>query len=180
MGNYEYKSMPESMADALEKVKSEQYAEYRSRSIGQFVSDHSGGANKMVDHVADVGNMAQLTIEQMRDMGGKPYWHVGLRKDSEPPHWAIMDPMIAKNIDDYFYGERWIAYAYPPANIDLEAWTAEWVDNDDSEEMMCKCSKCGYPVSYFWGKTRFCPGCGKAMTPEALNMLEKRLRGCNG
>lgn len=33
-----------------------------------FISDHFGGANKMVDHVAEVGNMAPLTIEQMRDM----------------------------------------------------------------------------------------------------------------
>lgn len=58
-----------------------------------------------------------------------------------------------------------------------EVWIAEWVDNDKSEEMMCKCSKCGYPVSYFWGKTAFCPGCGRAMTPEAWSVLEKRLRG---
>lgn len=66
---------------------------------------------------------------------------------------------------------------YHPAHIDREAWTAEWVDNDKSEEMMCKCSKCGYPVSYFWGKTEICPGCGRAMTPEAWEELEKRLRG---
>ena len=71
----------------------------------------------------------------------------------------------------------WIAYAYPPDHIDREAWTAEWVDNDKSEEMMCKCSKCGYPVSYFWGKTEICPGCGRAMTPEAWVELEKRVRG---
>lgn len=61
--------------------------------------------------------------------------------------------------------------------INREAWTAEWVDNDHSEEMMCKCSKCGYPVSYFWGKTAFCPGCGRAMTPEALAELERRVFG---
>lgn len=61
--------------------------------------------------------------------------------------------------------------------IDLEKWTAEWVDNDHSEEMMCKCSKCWYPVSYFWGKTAFCPGCGRAMTPEAWAELERRVMG---
>lgn len=61
--------------------------------------------------------------------------------------------------------------------IDLDKWTAEWVDNDHSEEMMCKCSKCGYPVSYFWGKTAFCPGCGRAMTPEAWAELERRVCG---
>lgn len=82
---------------------------------------------------------------------------------------------IDYDFDDY--GKTWLAYAYPPAHIDMEARTAEWVDNDKSEEMMCKCSKCGYPVSYFWGKTEFCPGCGRAMTPEARAELEKRLRG---
>lgn len=89
MENCEYKKKPDSIADILEKIKAEQYAEWSERAIGQFVSDHSGGrkcdqnatemrpsfisdhsggANKMVDHVAEVGNMAQLTIEQMRDM----------------------------------------------------------------------------------------------------------------
>ena len=63
------------------------------------------------------------------------------------------------------------------ARIDLDKWTAEWADNDQGEEMMCKCSKCGYPVSYFWGKTAFCPGCGRAMTPEAWTELERRVCG---
>lgn len=75
------------------------------------------------------------------------------------------------------YGKTWTAYAYPPAHIDLDKWTAEWVDNDQGEGMMCKCSKCGYPVSYFWGKTAFCPGCGRAMTPEAWAELERRCLG---
>lgn len=75
------------------------------------------------------------------------------------------------------YGKTWTAYAYPPAHIDLDKWTAEWVDNDQGEGMMCKCSKCWYPVSYFWGKTAFCPGCGRAMTPEAWAELERRVFG---
>lgn len=75
------------------------------------------------------------------------------------------------------YGKTWTAYAYQTAHIDLDKWTAEWVDNDQGEGMMCKCSKCGYPVSYFWGKTAFCPGCGRAMTPEAWAELERRVFG---
>ena len=128
-------------------------------------------------HFADAGKMQPLTVEQMREVVGKPYWHVGLQEDSPKPHWKILDPFVSKHPEDYGYGKRWLAYAYPPAHIDREAWTAEWVDNDKSEEMMCKCSKCGYPVSYFWGKTEICPGCGRAMTPEAWAELEKRLRG---
>lgn len=128
-------------------------------------------------HFAEAGKMQPLTVEQLREVVGKPYWHVGLQEDSPKPHWEILDPFVSKHPEDYGYGKRWLAYAYPPAHIDREAWTAEWVDNDKSEEMMCKCSKCGYPVSYFWGKTEICPGCGRAMTPEAWAELEKRLRG---
>ena len=55
-----------------------------------------------------------LTLEELRGMGGQPYWHVGLRKESRPPHWNILDPFYAKHIEDYRYGENWIAYRRPP------------------------------------------------------------------
>ena len=32
-----------------------------------------------------------LTLEELREMGGQPYWHVGLREESPPPHWNILD-----------------------------------------------------------------------------------------
>lgn len=51
-----------------------------------------------------------LTEAEMKEMGGEPYWHVGLQKDSHPPHWSILDPYYAKNIKDYGYGVRWIGY----------------------------------------------------------------------
>ena len=53
-------------------------------------------------------------IEQLREMGGQPYWHVGLREESSPPHWNILDPFYAKHIKDYRYGENWLAYRRPP------------------------------------------------------------------
>ena len=55
-----------------------------------------------------------LTLEELREMGGQPYWHVGLREESPPPHWNILDPFYAKRIEDYKYGENWIAYRRPP------------------------------------------------------------------
>ena len=54
-----------------------------------------------------------LTLEELREMGGQPYWHVGLRKESPPPHWNILDPFYAKHIEDYKYGENWLAYRRP-------------------------------------------------------------------
>lgn len=51
-----------------------------------------------------------LTVDELREMGGKPYWHVGLQEDSPPPHWNILDPIYAWHIEDYGYGKRWLAY----------------------------------------------------------------------
>ena len=90
------------------------------------------------------------------------------------PHGKIRD----KTLQHICVRANELAQAHSPAaHIDREKWTAEWVDNDQDEGMMCKCSKCGYPVSYFWGRTAFCPGCGRAMTPEALAELERRVCG---
>lgn len=135
--------------------------------------------------------MVPLTLEQLREKVGQP---VVIKYSYGGPYtFAIVDVRYVPHLgadkirlvfaDGYItvnekdYGTYFTTYACPPAHIDRETWTAEWVDNDQSEEMMCKCSKCGYPVSYFWGKTAFCPGCGKAMTPDAWAELEKRLRG---
>lgn len=51
-----------------------------------------------------------LTLEELREMDGEPYWHVGLRDDSPPPHWAILPSNVAKCPQDYFYGKYWLAY----------------------------------------------------------------------
>lgn len=55
-----------------------------------------------------------LTLDEMREMGGKPYWHVSLRKESPPPHWNILDPFYAQHIEGYKYGENWLAYRRKP------------------------------------------------------------------
>ena len=150
-------------------------------------------------HFADAGKMQPLNFEQLWKMDGQPVRIVcdEAAKETtpgfEPLEMIVLVEyiktagcVILRNniggVSEYYSDEELqqdglTAYAYPPAHIDREAWTAEWVDNDKSEEMMCKCSKCGYPVSYFWGKTEICPGCGRAMTPEAWAELEKRLRG---
>lgn len=117
-----------------------------------------------------------LTMEQLREMGGQPYWHVGLQDDSPEPHWKILDLFVAKHPEDYGYGKRWLAYAYPPAHIDMEAWTAEWIKHDGYTE----CSKCEHwydsPESEDDGdRPAFCPSCGRAMTDEAVDMVMERL-----
>ena len=36
-------------------------------------------------------------------------------------------------------------------------WISELKEDGDS---LLRCSICNYPVSYFWGRTNFCPECG--------------------
>ena len=56
-----------------------------------------------------------------------------------------------------------------------KVWGGEWVNTNKEVEQICKCSKCGYPISYFWSRTQFCPNCGAPMTDEAVEMMMERL-----
>lgn len=58
----------------------------------------------------------------------------------------------------------------PPTQEQLErVWGAEWIECEEYD----KCSKCGYLASKFW-RGDFCPGCNRAMTPEALKIVRER------
>ena len=56
-----------------------------------------------------------------------------------------------------------------------KVWRGEWVNTNKEVEQICKCSKCGYPISYFWSRTQFCPNCGAPMTDEAVQTVMERL-----
>lgn len=138
-------------------------------------------------HFVDTGKMVPLTLEQLRGMGGKPVWINDLGK-LERSGWRLLYwdrgkylVLLAKSATGYLledYGKTWIAYAYPPAHIDRETWTAEWI-YPENEWNLPVCSKCGCNSkdATYGHKDNFCPKCGRAMTPEAWAMLEKRLRG---
>lgn len=78
-----------------------------------LLKDMQSGEAVKIATLPQLSNEA-LTLEELRGMGGQPYWHVGRQDDSKPPHWAILDPFYAKHIEDYKYGENWIAYRRPP------------------------------------------------------------------
>ena len=120
-------------------------------------------------HFAEAGKMQPLTVEQLREVVGKPYWHVGLQEDSPKPHWEILDPFVSKHPEDYGYGKRWLAYAYHPAHIDREAWKP-------CEE--CQPRKLDHFILNRYG-VKFCRHCGRPLTLEAWAELEKRVRGVN-
>lgn len=67
-----------------------------------------------------------------------------------------------------------IAALRPVSREQVERVRGEWINTNKEVEQMCKCSKCGYPISYFWSRTPFCPNCGAPMTDEAVDMVMER------
>ena len=53
-----------------------------------------------------------------------------------------------------------------PADDVAEVRHGRWVNTNKEVEQICKCSECGYPISYFWSRTPYCPNCGALMKEE--------------
>ena len=138
------------------------------------------------DHLRRTTEMVPLTIDQLRGMDGKPVW---IERNDEPHDgkWLIVEYADTENPDKTLYtregttysdyGTYFTAYAYPPAHIDREAWTSEWINSIPAlgaGDLETRCKSCGNLVLF---ETDFCPYCGKAMTEEAWAELEKRVRG---
>lgn len=131
-----------------------------------------------------------LSLEQLKQMDGKPVWVVCLKKEKyiDPPiGWRILEKSISGSfgvwngencLSQRSYSSDWLAYSYPPAHIDRSEWTAEWI-YPENEWNLPRCSKCGCNSkdATYGHKDNFCPKCGRAMTPEAWAELERRLRG---
>lgn len=49
-----------------------------------------------------------LTAEELQSMANKPYYHVSLTGNENK--WIILDSWIAARLQDYKYGETWLAY----------------------------------------------------------------------
>lgn len=59
-----------------------------------------------------------------------------------------------------------------------KVWRGEWIiQQDEHREFVKKCSKCGFPISGWWGADKFCANCGAPMTDEAMEMVLDRLEG---
>ena len=91
-----------------------------------------------------------------------------------------------ESVPPHYYGKRQrgranelekvkIKALRPVSREQVERVRGEWINTNKEVEQMCKCSKCGYPISYFWSRTPFCPNCGAPMTDEAVDMVLKRL-----
>ena len=71
-----------------------------------------------------------------------------------------------------------IAALHPVSREQVERMRGEWINTNKEVEQMCKCSKCGYPISYFWSRPPFCPNCGAPITDEAVQMVMERMDKC--
>ncbi len=132
-----------------------------------------------------------LTAEQLWDMEGKPvllkspWWTEWCIVRERGEHEIAGDAIsftrrhygeVCLGLSDY--GKTWTAYAYQTAHIDREKWTSEWI-YPENEFNLPRCSKCGCNSkdAQYEHKDKFCPKCGRAMTPEALAELERRVFG---
>lgn len=145
------------------------------------------------DHFPDPKKMVPLTIEQLREMDGWPVWVEVLDlRFNEENQWAICNAeyqmMTLKDGFKLFfcgYESNWLAYAYPPAHIDREAWKPCGACKDGGITIhvpkfraMAVCNQHmdheAFDVTF---RLKFCPWCGRPLTEEAWADLEKRLRG---
>lgn len=171
-------------------------------------------------HFPDTAKMVPLTLKQLREMDGQPVWiHTFSSKSKKTniEQWALVASAgeysvsfirvavagrMEKRCKDY--GQTWLAYAYPPAHIDREAWdpcgmcggkttlyqhtnTTKLFMNTfgKAATLVTECMACPpYADCCMKGisansafRINFCPECGRPLTPEAWAELEKRLRG---
>lgn len=55
-------------------------------------------------------------------------------------------------------------------------WRGEWIIQERKHsDFIKKCSKCGFPISGWWGADKFCAYCGSPMTDEAVEIVMERL-----
>lgn len=144
-----------------------------------------------------------LTLEELRDMVGKPVWVETKRRKEWCILWGYHGPEVigramifttrtaAKNQLTFAdYGKTWLAYATDPTRLDRSAWEP----CDDCKEISYwdeKCDNCKYddffahqePCASCESKSKwepcysFCPTCGRPLTDAAWEMLERRVAG---
>lgn len=129
-----------------------------------------------VEFFPDSAKMVPLTIKQLKKMVGMPVWVECLspkKYESPPVGWRIVEKSIMGRIgvwngascfSERDYKKDWIAYT--EKRIDSEKW--EPCMNCQDIEKLAKHIKC-------WPS--YCPVCGRPLTDQAWDELEKRLRG---
>ena len=153
---------------------------YALQSVGKDIN-----VSTKDDHFPDITKTIPLTIEELRKMDGQPVWMV-LIDDTSNSEWMIVCESQRccegkKYIVDFGnIGKLWLAYAYPTAHIDREAWNCDLCNSGNlqhagfDDRIYLSCGSSRPPENE---RFQFCPKCGRPLTEEAWSELEKRLRG---
>lgn len=145
------------------------------------------------DLILDTTKMVPLTLDQLREMDGHPVRVHNLRPAKKKFEWqnAIVCKFRETAEHSFYtyrfsdYGKTWLAYAYPPAHINREAWEPcgecekKSCDNCLYSEYLSylePCKSCEN-ASKWKPMQNFCGECGRPLTEEAWAELEKRLMG---
>ena len=117
----------------------------------------------LVQDFSDVHKFCEDTL-------GRPIWtHEFADEDAQKEIQDKLRPQIMKLI----YSTNALR---PVSREQVEkVWKGEWiVQQDEHKEYIKKCSKCGFPISGWWGADKFCANCGAPMTDEAVDMMLER------
>lgn len=137
-----------------------------------------------------------LSLEQLKQMDGKPVWIDeincwGLVSISESGQFKNLPFVLFRKAGVQFEWDvtdsKLTLYSHLPAHIDVKAFCGSWAGEADGYadgELMYdvwRCGNCGHVEETDDPDLlpRFCPRCGRAMTPEAWTELERRLSGEN-
>lgn len=159
----------------------------------QIAEDTIAEMPTLTDHFPNLKKMIPLTLEQLREMDGQPVWIQNIEEPNKSQwrlcHWDRGKYLVLQGISvkGYLleeYGESWLAYAYPPAHIDREAWEpCEFCGKADFGEYGFEIGRSYVKIACAIGSWRFqteeqfhfCPECGRPLTEEAWAELEKRM-----
>lgn len=144
----------------------------------------------------DMPSEKTLTLEQLRKMDGRAVRVFPKNEYSELGGICVVSVgesdeysgAYIPGVDHWYwsfdsYNDQWIAYVYPPAHIDREAWkpcsSCKSCDSCKfsvySVESDGPCFGCENYENY--EPQSYCPECGRPLTEEAWDALERRIKG---
>ena len=169
------------------------------KALKAMKSENFGESNTIADHFREPTKMVPMELEQLQEMDGQPaYWMDDdswgiISVDSVGMFAGIPFFMGRKQKVNFTYdiAKRGIElYAYPPYHIDRETWepclfccektkgrkTLAFDSAGDAVTIEIDGTKAAIESDSMGFIVKFCPECGRLLTDEAWNELEKRLR----
>lgn len=91
----------------------------QERENAEYVVEATGSEAvhilKLLKEDADKKDPKPLTLDELKERVGKPYYHVELNYSDK--WWGIMRKDIAEHPKDYHYGDWWLAYDHEPKEL---------------------------------------------------------------